>query len=289
MRKTALLSLAALAAGALTASAQNVYSLNIVGYVNVPVQPFNNLIANPLDNGAGNSASAILNLAPLNDNDWNGSPPAGTLDQITVLWFNGTSFQNAYYEADYTYNVYGPGGGQPNGPTNGWATDANGTQAVAAPTFPPGMGFGLANPGAAMTNTFVGTVAPAPGVTNGPTILPFNNLVASMLPVSGTIGAAIQFPLAPLNDNDWSGSPPAGTLDQITVTWFNGTSYQSAYYEADYTYNVYGPGGGQPNGPTNGWATDANGTQAVAAPTINVGQGFFLANPGASVTWSQHL
>jgi len=49
MRIKALLCAAALAAGAATSMAQNVYSLNVVGYVNVPITNGFNLIANQLD------------------------------------------------------------------------------------------------------------------------------------------------------------------------------------------------------------------------------------------------
>ena len=52
---------AALAAGALTSMAQgNVYSLNIVGYVNVPLNTGFNIVANPLDNGT----NTLSNLFP---------------------------------------------------------------------------------------------------------------------------------------------------------------------------------------------------------------------------------
>jgi hypothetical protein len=55
MRTKALLGLAALAVSAVTCVAQsNVYSLNIVGYVNVDVAPGLNLIANPLKPSNGN-------------------------------------------------------------------------------------------------------------------------------------------------------------------------------------------------------------------------------------------
>ncbi len=58
MRIKALLCAAALAAGAVSSMAQsNVYSLNIVGYVNVPLVTGFNLIANPLDNGTNDLAS----------------------------------------------------------------------------------------------------------------------------------------------------------------------------------------------------------------------------------------
>ncbi|HEV2209264.1 MAG TPA: hypothetical protein VG167_10850 [Verrucomicrobiae bacterium] len=62
MRTKALLGLAALAAGALTTMAQsNVYSLNIVGYVNVPLATGFNLVANPLDNGTNHLSGLFPN------------------------------------------------------------------------------------------------------------------------------------------------------------------------------------------------------------------------------------
>lgn len=53
---------AALAAGTVASMAQsNVYSLNIVGYVNVPLAAGFNLIANPLDNGTNTLTSLFPN------------------------------------------------------------------------------------------------------------------------------------------------------------------------------------------------------------------------------------
>lgn len=53
--KTLLLSAAAVAAGVASLKAQsNVYSLNVVGYVNVNLPAGFNMIQNPLDDGAGN-------------------------------------------------------------------------------------------------------------------------------------------------------------------------------------------------------------------------------------------
>jgi hypothetical protein len=64
MRTKALLCAAAVAAGALSAMAQsNVYSLNVVGYVNVPLVGGGafNMIANPLNN-TGTGGNNISNL-----------------------------------------------------------------------------------------------------------------------------------------------------------------------------------------------------------------------------------
>src|SRR5262245_23243726 len=62
MRTKALLCAAVLAAGAVTSMAQsNVYSLNIVGYVNVPLGNGFTLVANPLDNGTNTLSSLFPN------------------------------------------------------------------------------------------------------------------------------------------------------------------------------------------------------------------------------------
>ena len=49
MRTKVLLGAAALAAAAATASAQNVYSLNVVGYINLSLTNGYNMVANQLD------------------------------------------------------------------------------------------------------------------------------------------------------------------------------------------------------------------------------------------------
>jgi len=74
--KSLLIAAAALTAGLLSAQAQNVYSINIVGYVNTTLKGGKfNLIANPLDDGKGNQ---LTNLFPTMAKGssiqiWNGS------------------------------------------------------------------------------------------------------------------------------------------------------------------------------------------------------------------------
>jgi hypothetical protein len=150
MQKTLLVAAAALTAGLLSASAQsNVYSVNIVGYVNTPIPagPGYTLVANPLDNGSGNVSS---NLVP-------DALPIGS----KVMTWNGTG-----------YNISGKKAG-------GWSP-------VAA--IPPGTGFFVYNAGAtAATNTFVGNVAGAiPGsLTNN--LAAGYELVGSQYPIGGSI------------------------------------------------------------------------------------------------------
>jgi len=99
--------------------AQNVYSLNVVGYVNVTVAQGFNMIANPLDDGAGN---ILDNLIPT------------TADGSTVYAFANPG---GYTGANYTDGV-------------GW--DDSGSVSV-----PPGKGFWF-QAGSATNITFVGTV-----------------------------------------------------------------------------------------------------------------------------------
>jgi len=81
--KTLLLTAAIMAAGAAASMAQsNVYSLNVVGYVNVTVKPGFNIIANPLDNGSGNLLQDLI---------------ATTADSSTVYTFGGSSYASANY------------------------------------------------------------------------------------------------------------------------------------------------------------------------------------------------
>jgi len=96
MRTKALLGLAALAAGALTVTAQNVYSLNIVGYVNTPLAAGFNLIANPLDNGTNDLNSLFA------------SPGFGD----TVYAYVSGAFQNSQYFGSWSSDlVVTPGQG----------------------------------------------------------------------------------------------------------------------------------------------------------------------------------
>lgn len=126
--KTILLTAALVAAGVATSMAQssNVYSLNVVGYVNVPVQPGYNLICNQLDiDGIDNVNTALTN---------------GTPDQSQLFTWNGTTFNPSI--------TYFAGSGWFDGNLN------NATNNIF-----PGTAFFLYNAsGASNTITFVGSV-----------------------------------------------------------------------------------------------------------------------------------
>lgn len=186
--KTLLIAAAALAATVITSEAQ-VYSANIVGYVNV-VSPVPNqyaLFANPLDNGTNN----LTSLFP--------TAPNGT---SVELWQPGTgSFQLAS-------KSFG-----------NWSTNLN---------IPVGTGFFLKYPVASgiVTNTFVGNVVVqtpnatlgAPSGTNTTSLPVVYVLVGSTFPYSGT--------LTDTGDNTLNLNPVLPNGSSVEV--WNGTSYQLA-------------------------------------------------------------
>jgi hypothetical protein len=125
--KTTLAAAAILAAGLASSMAQNVYSLNVVGYVNVPVQAgMNNLLANPLVNQTANYNTNIFNPAQLSDGStitkWN----------VAANDFDGTI-------ATYFTEI------------SAWDTDM---------PLALGEGFFFNNSGPEFVLTFVGEVAP---------------------------------------------------------------------------------------------------------------------------------
>lgn len=148
--KSLLIAAATLAVGAISSQAQ-VYSQNIVGYVNVPLAPGYSLIANPLDDGSGNQLTNLLNSASL-------------VNKSTVTTWNGTVYNTAIGKV-----------------TGGWGANTS---------LPPGTGFFLKNNGASTTNTFVGTVGGANVVSGQQLTNVLNagyNLVGSILPYAGDL------------------------------------------------------------------------------------------------------
>ena len=148
MKKTLLMAAAALAAGVITSQAQ-VYSQNVVGYVNVQVASGFNLINNPMV-GATNKLSALL--------------PA--VDGSQVLIWNGL---NGY--ATYTFD------------TTQWVDD---NYDPADPTILPGLGFFYYSPGS-NTLSFAGNTYANPGTSSTNTVLGGFRLVGSQIPYGGAV------------------------------------------------------------------------------------------------------
>jgi len=158
--KIAILAAAALAAGVLSSQAQ-VYSANIVGYVNVtPVSGYN-LLAAPFQAGVSNGANEVFT-----------SIPFGT---TFLTWNAGT--------ATFTTRIYD----DPDiGSATGWYLDDGFTPAPSIPVLASGQGFFML-PTALTTITFVGQVKPSPGTTNTIPIVSGYNLLGSALPVGGSL------------------------------------------------------------------------------------------------------
>jgi len=164
MRTKALLSVAAIAASAISAMAQsNVYSLNIVGYATVTINPGYNLLANPLSAGQTNGANEIMPI----------------IDGEVILTWNGKGYNYTGYDSGF----------------NGWV-DANSNPSQ-PPSLPPGTGFFFLNPGGATNVTFVGQVVPGPSSTNSIALPPGYSLVGSALPaaVAGITNAPVSLPV----------------------------------------------------------------------------------------------
>jgi len=141
------------AAGVASSMAQsNVYSLNIVGYVNVPVPKGFSLVANPLDDGLGdaNIISSVLSST---------NTPDGTL---VYVFAPGTGYSVEQYGAGF-----------------GWFPATN--------LLSPGRGFFIDSP-VATNVTFVGQIA-AGTYTNGLAGSSAYNLVGSQVPEALPLGA----------------------------------------------------------------------------------------------------
>jgi hypothetical protein len=153
MRTKALVCAALCAVGAISAVAQNVYSLNIVGYVNVNAPVGYSLLANPLSGGTTNGANEII------------TPPIA--DSQFLTW-NGAGFDAVQYSSIF----------------QGWINPA--TLAPAQPPqLPPGKAFFFYTP-TATTLTFVGQVVPNPGATNNLPLPVGYSMVGSPMPVAAT-------------------------------------------------------------------------------------------------------
>jgi hypothetical protein len=172
MRKTLLIAAAALAASVISSQAQ-VYSQNIVGYVNVPTAAGYTVLSAPLDYGNGDSATNFLDTV------------SGAQDGNIVLTWAGTKYTQVAVDSTSATGF----------------SDPVTFVAKPAPILPPGTGFLLNNLNPSNTITFVGTVkVGGPGaatnvvgvatniLSNGTTYI----FPASALPIGGGITSVLQ-------------------------------------------------------------------------------------------------
>jgi hypothetical protein len=203
--KTLLLSAAALAAGLLSsiASSSNVYSVNIVGYVNKPGGLGFTPMSNPLIANISNSASNVIDNA------------SGQQDGNALYIWNGFGF------TVYLFDSSSPSG----------YTDV-GANPVAPPTLTPGTGFLYNNQVASNTLTYVGQVTGV--VTNDPHLIadltlpasPGNQLIASPIPIGGRLITDLQMDGTGTLDGDAVQLPniTGGVLTSWTVYLFDSSS-----------------------------------------------------------------
>jgi hypothetical protein len=168
--KTVLLSALLGALGSVSAHAQNVYSLNAVGYINITCLPGFNMISCPLlttdtNGNPNNSLGAVLPNS------------SGALTGCNVYFWFPSATPPAYVED--SARVIGTSKGQTLN-ANGWGN--NGTNLLT-----PGVGCWFQNNFLSnITLTIVGTVPTGP-ITN--TLVPGFNLVGSAVPMSGDLAS----------------------------------------------------------------------------------------------------
>ena len=275
--KTLLIAAAALAAGVISSQAQSVYSQNIVGYVNQtsPGGFALTLVANPLQNITGSTTN---NGTSVFQNFVGGE---------SVLVWNG----NGYYQ--YIYAGAGVGTGL------GYASDfydGNPGTAAAIPGTvydasddahwtPPlilsqGKGVYVSNPGATITNTYVGNA-----------IIQNTNTPVSLV---GGFGLSLVGSTVPLGGNITNQTLPFIGGESVLV-WNGNGYYQYIYagagvgtglgYASDYYDGNPGTAAAIP-GTVYDASDDAYWTPAL---NIKVGQGYFVSNPGSTLQWKQNL
>ena len=252
MRKTLLIAAAALASSIISSQAQ-VYSQNIVGYVNVPIPALYSFVANPLGNG-NDSATNFFDVH------------SGNQDGTLILTWNVTKYNQVQVDSSSS-----TGFSDPNATIN---------PERPAPILHPGTGWLVNNQTPLfLTNiTFVGTVVVGgPGAstnvvgltTNVITSSPTLNLVASILPIGGGVTTTLQL------------KNPAGGLDG---TYFLLPRMVSGLIRG---YNEVQFDSGSSTG-----FSDPNATinPERPEPSYPVGASFFINNQsGAPIYWTQSL
>lgn len=220
--KTLLLTVVLGIASAASSMAQAVYSVNIVGYVNLTMKPGFNLVANQLNASPNNGLNSVLPAAPL---------------ESQVL-----KFANNNYTTDISDG-------------SAWLDNATGNPS--ATTVSPGEGFFFFNPGTTdSTATLVGEVRTGNGLTV--TMGPGFNLVSSIVPQQIALSAANGFP----------------QILEVQYLTFNPMTQ-------NYNTTLINDG--------TQWLNNETG-DPVPAPTPDVGQGFFIFNPGTTpISWSRNF
>lgn len=258
--RTTLLCAAAIAAGVASSMAQsNVYSLNIVGYANVPTPLGFTFQSNPFEASPSDSA---VNVIP-NPNPTQGGSYSGPWDSSNLQLWTGVGWNVSNFDSETTDTTTG---------------FVNGVGApVPTPNLPSGIGYLVQNGQAASNNiTYVGTVRTGTNTVLFPSRgTPY--AIGSPIPYSGGVITG----LGMVNPGAQGGSY-SGPLDSSSVEFLkvNGAGaavgYQVANFDSETTDTTTG---------------FVNGVGAsVPEPQVAIGGGFFLAqNTAGTYTWTQIL
>jgi len=189
-----ILGAAVIAAGVASSMASSVYSVNVVGYINVTLYPGFNLVGNQLDVDGVDTVGTVLNA---------GTPTSA--DGIELLKFSADNYNAAYY--DGSAQVL---------PQPGW-WDAN-TGNASTNTIPPGTGFFIFNSKSSnVVITMAGTVLQG---TNSLSVPAGFTLMSTQDPVAITL------------DTTATNNFPA--LDGMEYLTFTNTGHGGNYATPDY-------------------------------------------------------
>jgi len=202
--KRLLIAAAAIAAGVISSQAQsNVYSANVVGYVNLTVAPGFNLLANQLSSTPTNTITDILSTANT----------GSVLQNCQVLKFLPA-------QSLYTIDIYDVGSG-------GWIDGTTGNPSVN--TVAPGEGWFFYN--AQPTNIVLTLVGQVPQGTNFVNFGAGFSLVGTPPPVATALDATNGFPAVQnMQYLNFTNSVGAGNYGSIIIYdvgsggWINGDS-----------------------------------------------------------------
>jgi len=276
MKKTLLIAAAALAAGIISSEAQ-VYSQNIVGYVNtaIPGGGALSLVANPVETvvgGVTNNGTTVL---------------SGLVGGEIVMVWKGNGY--------YSYVYAGPGVGTGAGFASDFYDGSAGTAAAVPGSvydsnndvywtpilkLNQGQGVFISNPGSNITNTFVGTAITQN--TNSGVSLPGGGaltLTGSTIPIGGNV-TNLSLPLVG---------------GEIVMVW-KGNGYYSYVYAGSgvgtglgYASDYYDGSAGTAASIPGSVYDSNNDVYWTPALNVNVAGGFFVSNPGSTLTWKQAL
>jgi len=258
--KTMLLSALLGALGSVSVHAQNVYSLNTVGYINLTITPGFNMISCPLlgtPNSVTGLTNAIGDLFPNNSNQ---------LAQCVVWEFSPTN--TGGYITD-TASTKG------NANTNGWKSGG-------VISLLPGTAVWFQNVfGSNLNFTLVGQVTTGQNMTNA--LTPGFNMVSSILPMSGDLVTNTLSDFTPtpaVLTNSLTGLAYTNPVNQPTAqdTIYVPTT-NSAFPGGYQTWNYITKGGAK-------WQTSSNSITVVQNPQVPfVGAGFWYQSVSSATNY----